>query len=74
LWLFLSDEEAGVEQGMAMGLASALGGFKNAKCAKYAKYAKYANTANPRDLADLACRDASGFLETLRNLLKLVET
>ena len=71
LWLFLSDEEAGVEEGMAMGLASALGGFKNAKDAKNAK------NANPRRLAflaDLGCRDASEFLETLPNLLKLVRT
>ena len=43
-------------------IRSALGGFKTAKAAK---------TANPRELAvlaDLACRDASEFLETLRNL------
>jgi len=48
LWVFLSDEEAGVEGGMAMGLASALGGFKNAKNAKDAK------NANPWKLAPLA--------------------
>ena len=124
MWLFLSDEEAGVEGGMAMGLASASCGLKNAKNAKnaksanlwrlaflallgrtgdpivaeagvvrnrlwqelkppalrgdaVAKTAKTAKTANPRGvayLAVLACRDASEFLETLRNLLELVKT
>ena len=54
LWLFLSDEEAGVEGGMAMGLASASGGFKSAKSAKGAK------GANPWRLAPLALLGRAG--------------
>jgi hypothetical protein len=63
------------------GTGSALGGFKNAKDAKDAKNATLWELAFlPSRLgraapgAALACRDASEFLETLRNLLKLVET